>query len=356
MSVISAFFVQRWKLIVNILTIIALVVFVYAIRDQLFETWNNLEDVRWWLLLLIIPLQAWNYDAQARLYRSLFMIVGNKFSYRHMYETSLELNFVNNVFPSGGVSGISYFGVRMRSDNVTAGKATLVHLMKLVLLFLSFEVLLITGLFLIALQGDVNTLLLMITVVLSTLLVVGTFMMAYILGSEGRVKSFYKLTLYIARGFLKVIFPNRSYADLEFPRVSFLMLELHNNFKLIRTRYQELKRPLLFALIANVTEILTIYVVYLAFAQLVNPGAVILAYSVANFAGFVSVLPGGVGVYEAIMTTVLVAGGVPVAISLPVTIMYRVLSSAVQLPVGYYFYHRTIHQGHTIESANVERG
>jgi uncharacterized protein (TIRG00374 family) len=85
-----------------------------------------------------------------------------------------------------------------------------------------------------------------------------------------------------------------------------------------------------------------VYVVYIAFGSYVNLGAVILAYAVANFAGLVSVLPGGVGVYEALMTAVLVAAGVPARLSLPVTVMYRVLNTLLQLPPGYVLYHRTL--------------
>jgi len=57
----------------------------------------------------------------------------------------------------------------------------------------------------------------------------------------------------------------------------------------------------------------------------------------------VSVLPGGVGIYEGLMTLVLTATGVPSRISLPVTVMYRVLNTLIQLPPGYYFYHQTLH-------------
>jgi uncharacterized protein (TIRG00374 family) len=85
-------------------------------------------------------------------------------------------------------------------------------------------------------------------------------------------------------------------------------------------------------------------VVYIAFDAYVNVGAVILAYAVANFAGLVSVLPGGVGIYEALMTGVLIAAGIPARLSLPVTIMYRVLNTLLQVPPGYALYHRTLHQ------------
>jgi uncharacterized protein (TIRG00374 family) len=98
----------------------------------------------------------------------------------------------------------------------------------------------------------------------------------------------------------------------------------------------------MWALVANITEVLCIYVVYLAFGETVNLGAVILAYAVANFAGMVSVMPGGVGVYEALMTGVLVAAGVPARLSLSVTVMYRVLSTLIQVPPGWILYHAAL--------------
>jgi uncharacterized membrane protein YbhN (UPF0104 family) len=86
-------------------------------------------------------------------------------------------------------------------------------------------------------------------------------------------------------------------------------------------------------------------VVYVAFGRLVNVGAVILAYAVANFAGLISVLPAGIGIYEGLMTAVLVATGISAGLSIPVTIMYRVLNMAIQLTPGYYFYQKALRTG-----------
>jgi uncharacterized protein (TIRG00374 family) len=339
---IKKFILKRWKLLLNLVTMAALAIFLFAIKDQLIETFQEITHVRWWALLFILPLIAWKYDAQARLYRGLFKIVGNTFTYRHMYETAVELNFVNTVFPSGGVSGISYYGVRMRSDNVTAGRATLVQIMKLALQFLSFEVLLAIGLLFLAIGGDVNVFIFMLTVILATLLMVGTGLLAYILASQSRVTVFHKMLKNMANSAYKLTHKGKPAKRYELSKVLFLLTELHENYLTIRGDWKELKKPFLFALMTNIAEILTIYAVYVAFGQFVNIGAVILAYSVANFAGFVSVLPGGVGVYEVLMTTVLVAAGVPAGLSLSVTVMYRVLSTVIQLPPGYYFYQKTI--------------
>jgi uncharacterized protein (TIRG00374 family) len=93
---------------------------------------------------------------------------------------------------------------------------------------------------------------------------------------------------------------------------------------------------------ANLTEILAVYVVYVAFGHWINPGAIILAYALANFAGLISVLPGGIGIYEAIMTAVLAVAGVPASVSIPVTVMYRVINITIQVIPGYYFYHKAL--------------
>ncbi|HEX5744546.1 MAG TPA: hypothetical protein VFX84_03815, partial [Candidatus Saccharimonadales bacterium] len=139
---------RRWKLVVNILTLTALGVLIYLVRDDLADTVENLGHVYAWALLLLIPIQILNYHAQARLYQRLFAIVGNKLSYKNLYKASLELNFVNHVFPSGGVTGLSYFTLRLRQGReLSGGKATFIHAVKIGLYLLAFELILIIGIF-----------------------------------------------------------------------------------------------------------------------------------------------------------------------------------------------------------------
>jgi len=338
----KSFFARRWKLILNIVTVVALVVLVYAIRGQLVETLRNLRSVNLWILLLIIPIEFLNYDAQARLYRRLFAIVGNKLSYRFLFRTSLELNFINHVFPSGGVTGISYFSLRLKDGReLTASKATLVHVMKLILIIISFEVVLILGIFALAVAGKASNITMLATGSLATLLVLATLAFTYIVGSKQRINSFFTAGTKFINLLINVVRRNHPETiNIEMARTAFD--DAHLNYLMFRQHYRELRAPAVFALLTSLTELAALYVVYLAFGEPVNIGAVILAYAVANFAGLVSVLPGGVGIYEALMTAVLVAGGVPAAVSLPVTVMYRVVNTAVQIPIGGYFYHRTL--------------
>jgi uncharacterized protein (TIRG00374 family) len=341
----KTWFGRRWKLVLNLVTLAALAILVYAIRGQLAATLRNLTHINGWALLLIIPVEALNYHAQAKLYQGLFGIVGNKLPYKFLYKTSLELNFVNHVFPSGGVTGISYFGVRLRDgEELTGGKATLVQIMKLGLTFLSFELLIVFGLFCLAVMGRVSNLTILVAASLSTLLVVGTAGFAYIVGSKHRINGFFTAVTKILNRLIQLVRPKHP-ETININRARRVFDDFHANYEEIKNNYRRLNRPFWYALLANATEVLAVYVVYIAFGHLVNVGAVILAYAVANFAGLVSVLPGGVGIYEALMTAVLASTGIRPGISLPVTVMYRVVNTLIQIPPGYYFYHQNLSRG-----------
>ena len=338
-----SFLARNWKVIVNIVTVIALVGLIILIREQIVDTFNNLGKVNLWYLSAILPLTALSYHAQTRMYQDMFKLLGSKLHYKFMLRVALELNFVNQVFPSGGVSGISYFGVRMRSADITGTRASLVQLMKLLLIFISFEVLLAVGLLILAVDGRVHGLALLVAGSITTLLVVGTMAFVYNVRSESRVHGTYKGLTKIINRLIHFVRPKKP-ETISMQRLERVVAELHSSYNIIESRYKELRAPFLWALLVNLSAILSIYAVYLAFGEWVNLGAIILAYSVANFAGLVSVLPGGVGIYEALMTGVLAAGGIPAALSLPVTIMFRVITTILQLPPGYVLYHQAVHR------------
>jgi uncharacterized protein (TIRG00374 family) len=338
---------RRIKLIVNIVTIVALCGLGYALRGQFRDTLDNFSKVNLWILVFMIPAQAINYLAQAKFYQSMFRIVGDRFRYRSMARLAMELNFVNTVFPSGGVSGFSYISLRLKDEGISTAKASTVQMMRFILIFISVQVLLFFGLIALALSGRANDFVLLLGGIIGTLITVGTFLVAYVIGSKQRINAFFLTVTHAINGLIH-LFRRKSPETINITRAKAAFTEMHEVFMQVKTNLSDLKVPFSMALLSVTAEIATIYIVYLAFGQWVNIGAVILAYAVANFAGLVSILPGGIGIYEALMTAVLTAGGVPAAVSLPVTVMYRILNMAIGLPVGYIFYYKTLHQKPTI--------
>jgi uncharacterized protein (TIRG00374 family) len=333
-----------WRLIATFATLVVLALLIYSVRQQIADVISNLGKVNAFALLLIIPLQALNYDAYARLYKGLFKILGKTVKYWPLYRINLELNFVNHILPSGGVSGISYFTVRMRSLGVRAPQATLSQVMKFLLLFISYQPLLIIGLIFLAARGHANNLIIAVASSLITLLIVGTLLGMYIIESRDRINSFLTFFTKFLNGLIHLVRPKHP-ETINVERAQQAFVELHENYKVLKRNWSQLKWPLVHTTIANITEIASVYVVYIAFGHYVNIGAIILAYAVANFAGLISVLPAGVGIYEGLMTAVLAAAGIPAALSIPVTIMYRVLNMFVQLVPGYILYQDAVRKG-----------
>lgn len=341
---IRRFLARNWRGILNLITLIALGVLVYAIHDQILETLHTIKHINYWALLLIIPLQLWNYDSYTRMYRTLFDRLGSKVAYGSLFRVALELNFINHVFPSGGVSGFSYFSLRMKDYGARSSAATMVQLLRFFMGYIGFLLLLGIGIFALAVGGKANNFVIMLATFLGCLIVFGSMIVAYIVGDNNRIKTASTFLAKVANKIISVVRRNHP-ETISIDRLREGMDGMHRSYIAIQENIDVVKKGVWFGFLTGLTEVLTIYVVYIAFGEWVNIGAVILAYAVANFAGLISVLPGGVGIYEALMTGTLVAAGVPAALSIPVTVMYRVLGISVQIIPGWILYQKALRDG-----------
>lgn len=337
---------SRLRTVITGLTVIVLLVLIYSLRKQIGSVVEELGRVNTWALLLIIPIEVWNYDAYARYLRRVFGMLGEKVSYWPMYKFTLELNFVNHILPSGGLSGISFFNLRAKSLGISGAKSALTQFTKLFLLYASFQPLLVLGVFLLALRGHTNNFIILIASSLITSLIIGTMVALYILESRRRINRTMTNLTKALNAFLHFFRPKHP-ETINIVRAQKTFDELHESYVTLKSKWRELKVPFIYMMIANATEVAALYVVYIAFGEFVNVGAVILAYAVANFAGLISVLPSGIGVYEGLMTGVLVATGIPAELSIPVTIMYRVVNMFIQLTPGYFLYQQAVKRGVT---------
>lgn len=342
MSEISnkSFLVSHWRVLVNVAVVVALAGLAFAVRKDLVATVTNLQHVNTYYLLLLVPVEFLNYDAQARLYRSMYGVLNEKLRYWFSFKLALELNFINQVFPSGGVSGIAYFSAKMRGHGKSGSRAFLLQIMKLMLTFLSFELVLAVGLVILAGAGHASQLVILFAGMLTTAILAGSFGFIYLITGKSRIRAFSRFSV-AALNWLANISRIPALKKLNIDKLHGALDDLHENYKQLERSWRRLGPAFWHAFLMNVWEVLAVYFVFAAFGHFVNIGAIILAYAVANLAGLISVLPAGAGVYEALMTAVLVIAGVPAGVSIPAVIMYRIINTLIQLPPGYYLYQRS---------------
>lgn len=338
---------SKAKFIVNIITFAFFAGFVYVSRQDILEAWKHLEELNIWFFLLQIPCQALFLLNVAHLYYSYFknLALLGSFKLKDSCKVALELNFINNVFPSGGVVGFSYLSLRLQPFGIKAASSTLAQIMRFGLTFLSFLILLGLGLLILAIDGSANDLVMLIGGSVFFMIIFGTLVFVFLISDRQRIKRF---VAWLPKGVNKLvglIHYKSKKPLLDIPKIERVLSEIHDNYALLSKDYKVLKSPFFYALAANFFDILTIYCVYLAFGATVNPGAVILAYSIANFAGLVAILPGGFGVYEPLMVVVSKAAGIKDSgLALATTLIYRMLKILVFIPIGYIFYHDALNR------------
>jgi putative heme transporter len=325
---------KNFKFWLNVITIAALLILVVISWDQIIEAFRKLDSLNTWALLFMIPMQLVSYYAVARFYFNFFKAKDEQVSFKSMYAVALELNFVNHVFPSGGVSGFSYLSLRLKQFGISTSKSTLAQLLRFALTFISFLVLLFIGMVVLSFGKNTNPLIILISSTIVFATIFGVAVGVYIISDKRRIKAFVSW-LPKALNRLVRLFRRNKGAIIDMEKVEKTLDDLHEDYLLLRQDRLLIKQMLGWALLINIAELLTIYLVYVAFGNLINPGALIIAYAVANFAGLIAVLPGGVGIYEGLMTAVLA--------------IYRVLCMVYFLPVGYYLYNRALkHSGNQL--------
>jgi uncharacterized protein (TIRG00374 family) len=336
---------NNWKLLLNVFTLIALALAVFYLRDDLLEVWSKLSQINLLVLLLMIPLQIMNYSCWTHVYYEFLGIIAKKERINvgrwDMYKIMLELNFVNVVFPTGGVSGFPYLRARLKPYGISTSQSTFTQAMRFMLTFGSYIILLFIGLFMLALGGSASNMTILVACSLAFLVLFGTIVVVFTISSRQRIKIFTQALTRMINKVIQVVRPKHP-ESLNLKMVEKLFDEMHENYSLLRANWRELRSPLVYSLLGNITELATIYVVYIAAGAWVNPGAVIIAFALASVAGFWSILPGGAGIYEALMTTVMISAGVPAGLSLSVTLIYRVINMLLSIPLGYYFYNKAI--------------
>lgn len=252
---------------------------------------------------------------------------------------ALEMNFVNHVLPSGGVSGISYMGWRLKHFGVSAARSTTAQLVRMVAAFGSFTVLLLIAIVLMIFDGDINRWVVGATIGLVAVMFGAFCVVIYLLDHERRLKVVSHNLVRLANKITRAIGIERHFTRE--PLDSFFS-EIREDYRFIRANKRTLLIPFLWGLLYNVTEVAMFYVAFLALGYPINPAPLVIAYGLAGVAGFFMVTPGGAGAYEAIMVAFLAVAGLNPGIALLGILLARVLLMLGTIAAGYLFYQQAI--------------
>jgi uncharacterized protein (TIRG00374 family) len=322
-----------------VLGLLAFALIVYANAGRVGEFSGYLGQARWYILIFIVVAQLAGYYCMAKYYQLFTGIFGSKKPLKTFYGMSLALNFVNQAFPSGGVSSLTYLGSQL--PDMPKGKITLTHFMRFVFTYISFTFILLIGFIVLVLTGNVAAVTSRFTLLIVSAIIALSIATLAVMSNEAWLKAVAQW----ARGVLNQLGKRVLRRDndlITHAQLDRFVGEFHEGYAVVRGGREHWQGPLLYLLGNNVMELLTIYVVFLSFGQFVNPGVIIAGYALANAASILGVFTGGIGIFEATMIATFAALGVPFALSTAVVIVYRVLNLALFLPIGFVFYNKSL--------------
>src|SRR5258708_1174733 len=87
---------------------ISLAALIVIARGRIRQIIPLVGHVHWYFIVVFVLVQLGSYWFTAMYYQSFFAIFSHFVPTKILYVRSLVVNFVNQAFPSGGISGTSY--------------------------------------------------------------------------------------------------------------------------------------------------------------------------------------------------------------------------------------------------------
>lgn len=342
---------------ISVATLVLIVVILFFSRKELQHAWQLTANIDWWILLVLIPVVMIGYLAAGEMtfsYLRQKKLIGHVSVWTQM-RISLELNFVNHVLPSGGVSGVSYMNWRLGKLGVPAGKATMAQGVRYVTGFAAMAVLLVISVFWVTLDNGVNRWLILMSSTLVTLMVVAVVVLMALFSNPDRMhRVIGKFMRWINKLIKKVTFGKLSNAISPAKTVAFLD-DMYDDYKALSRDKKLLINPFLWGIFFTITEIAIFWIVFWGLNTIVNPAPILIAYGLASLAGFAIVTPGGAGAYEAVMVLVLAIAGMSQGEAIAGIVLTRVIILLVTIVVGWILYQQVVMKYGKRPNSSIQR-
>ena len=329
---------------ISIVTFLLIGIILFFARHELEQAWQLLGKVNGWILLLLVPVITAGYLAAGEMVfsylrqKKLIAEVGLLTQMR----ISLELNFVNHVLPSGGVSGISYMNWRLGKLGVKTGRATMAQAVRYIAGFAALVALMIIAVLVVTIDGTVNRWIILMSSTLVSFMVIVTLLGVFLFSSEARLHRVTNFFIRIANAIVKRVTFGK-YKNVVRPEALVAFLDdLHTDYKELMRDKRILIQPFLWGLFFTAAEIAIFWIVFWALGSPINPAPILIAYGLASLAGFIVVTPGGAGAYEAIMVLVLAVAGMGQSEAIAGIVLTRAIVLFVTIVIGWAFYQQVV--------------
>lgn len=290
------------------------------------------------ILVLVVALRFLYYFFNTMYFQAYMSNYKKNLKFKSLFKNVVTMNFANTVFPTGGVSGIAVMRNLMRKQNVPANTTTVAQIFWMGFTVASFIILLLVSLLFLFLSKNIEQVSFrIILMALLVILAVSILISGIMFNRKFAEKIIFALTAPANKVLKK--FNKKS---LEHSRVAELIDRFYATLSDFKGDFRLLIKPFVWCFLTLSIDIASLYLVFVAFGEFPNPGIVIAAFLIALLASFISIVTFGIGAFEVGMVAMLVGLGLGFDLSFSASVVYRVIALWLFIPIGLYFYKRTI--------------
>ena len=316
------------RTIMSVLTLAVLAIVIFLSRHELVKAWGLFLNADLWLLFLLLPFQIIVYFAG-----------GERLEQTRI---ALELNLVNHIFPSGGVSGISYTTWRMHKLGVSSARSTFAQVIRYVTGFLSLLILLVIAVLALAIDGKVNRYIVAASFLLIIVVLALTFGLIFIFSSKRRMQTTAAGVSKFINTLVKYVTFGKKRRIMNAQKVEDFFVDMQDDFQDLANHPKLLKKPMIWGIVYTAFDVAMFTVAFMSLGVFVNPAILMVGYGVAGLAALFVFTPGGTGVYETIMIIFLSMAGTLPDLAIAGIILTRAILLTGTIVFGYIFYQHAL--------------
>lgn len=289
-------------------------------------------------ILAILVQMVW-FITTARMYQSIFHLLGVHESVLTLSRIATAANFINVVAPTAGVGGIALFASEARRRGHPAGKVTVAAALFLLLDQAAFLVILALGLFVLARRNDLDASEISASIFLLGIAVSYAFILYLGYRSEEKLGN---LLAKAARGVNRAVLFFRKQEYLSETRAHEFAHEVAEGFSGLTEKPSSLFRPILWGILDKVLLMVVLIFSFLSFEVPFSAGTIIAGFSIAYLFLIVSPTPSGIGIVEGLMPLALTSLNVGWSHAVVITLTYRTVTFWVPFGIGAWAF-RSLH-------------
>ncbi len=292
-----------------------------------------------WLIAIII-IQFYVYYFQALNYRDILRIKDLEVKPRELYPMSFVVQFLNQALPSAGLSGQVFFIQYLKKYGLEISEGIGRAFLEIMTLWMAMGSFFIASSIIVlkggAIAGVPQLRYVIYAFIFLAIIAISVF---FITQRRRRSRVARWITDWLHRRFEKKRKEGEETIDHgKHVETIFDQFKSSISFRLLQKKAKSFWMAYFWQCMIILVNIFTLYFISFAIGHPISFRLAFIVFSLMRFIGMVTFVPGGLGVFEASMTLILISFGVSAGPALAMTLILRAFTFWLPMPIGWALY------------------